>query len=419
MKENLTDSYLIQKKSLFWTPVYLDFSAWIEHIPFAFWVVETFKPKTIVELGVHNGVSYFSFCQAVKALDIVTTCYGIDTWKGDEHSGFYEEEVFNKVTGYNNSEYSKFSTLIRSTFDDASDYFIDGSVDLLHIDGLHTYEAVKHDFEKWLPKLAADAVVVFHDINVRERNFGVFKVWEELKQQYNHFQFDFGHGLGILVIGKAVCSELEGLTNSSEHNGCYGYLRNFFSERGRFFKNSFDNSIALKQERENLEVQRNQLLHLVENQKMLELNYNQLQERYKLLEISNNQHNESYQVLGSDNSQLNENYKALEIQNNQLNESYNALVAEHEKLKQNLESFESESQKNQQYIAELSEKLNVARYSLNEIIKETADQKQTVEAANRTIQEQNKNINWYITTYEQRSIFGLIKEWLKLRRKKK
>src|SRR5439155_23769549 len=135
------------KSSFFWSPAYIDHSGWIEHVPFAFWLIEVLKPKCFAELGVHNGVSYFAFCQAVKNLNLDTTCYGIDSWVGDEHAGFYGEEIFSKVSSYNTDNYSGFLTLVRATFDEASNYFIDQQIDLLHIDGLHTYEAVKHDLE--------------------------------------------------------------------------------------------------------------------------------------------------------------------------------------------------------------------------------------------------------------------------------
>jgi hypothetical protein len=48
---------------------------------------------------------------------------------------------------------------MRSTFEDALEYFAGGSVDLLHIDGRHLYEDVKHDFTTWRRKLTEDSVV--------------------------------------------------------------------------------------------------------------------------------------------------------------------------------------------------------------------------------------------------------------------
>ena len=99
----------------------------------------------------------------------MTKCYSIDTWKGDEHCGQYGEEIFARVNAHHLEHYARISCLLRMTFDDAVTYFADQSIDILHIDGPHRYESVRHDFETWLPKLAPGALVLFHDTNVRER----------------------------------------------------------------------------------------------------------------------------------------------------------------------------------------------------------------------------------------------------------
>ncbi len=176
-------------------------TGWIGHIPLAFWIIEVVKPSVFVELGTHSGNSYFAFCQSVQSNLLPTKCYAVDTWEGDEHAGFYDNSVYTEVDSYNKSKYSTFSRLLRMTFDNALLSFNDHSIDLLHIDGLHTYEAVKRDFESWLPKLSHSGVVLFHDIHVKNRNFGVWKFWEEISKQYPHIAFDHSDGLGVLIVG--------------------------------------------------------------------------------------------------------------------------------------------------------------------------------------------------------------------------
>ena len=179
-------------------------NAWLGHLPFAAWVIREISPRIFVELGTHSGNSYFAFCQSVAEVGLPTQCYAVDTWRGDEHSGHYDENIFAQVSAHNQDHYAGFSQLLRMTFDDAVTHFADESIDLLHIDGLHTYEAVRHDFETWLPKLAPGAVVLFHDTNVRERDFGVYKLWEELRERYpNNIEFMHSHGLGVLQLNNA------------------------------------------------------------------------------------------------------------------------------------------------------------------------------------------------------------------------
>ncbi|AXV14652.1 hypothetical protein CYG48_02365 [Neorhizobium sp. SOG26] len=214
-------------------PNYLAPSAWTEHVPFAFWLIEAVKPKMFVELGTHFGVSYFAFCQAIEKLDLGAQAVAIDSWKGDEHAGEYGPEVFDSVQRHNSQCYSHFSTLLKSSFEESLAYFVDGSIDLLHIDGMHTYESVRSDFESWLPKMSQRGVVIFHDTCVRERSFGVFRLFDELKQVYPSFEFHHGHGLGVVGVGPEQTWQMGRLFEAGEKNHERRELLAFFSALGR------------------------------------------------------------------------------------------------------------------------------------------------------------------------------------------
>nr|MDA8208552.1 class I SAM-dependent methyltransferase [Actinomycetota bacterium] len=181
-----------------------DVRSWHGHIPFAFWVIEAAEPRTVVELGTHKGDSFAALCQRVKEIGLDATCYAVDTWAGDEHSGLYGEDVFTEASEYFGYHFEGIAKLLRMYFAEALENFDDGSIDLLHIDGFHTYEAVSEDFAKWLPKMSSRGLVMLHDIAVRERGFGVWRFWDELARQYPNVAFSHSNGLGVIAVGETV-----------------------------------------------------------------------------------------------------------------------------------------------------------------------------------------------------------------------
>jgi len=178
-----------------------EIESWQAHTPFVSALVSLAEPKLFVELGTHKGDSYCAACETVVARGLSTRCVAVDCWQGDEHAGEYGDEVLNELRAHHDPLYSGFSRLHRAFFDEAVQTFADGEIDLLHIDGLHTEQAVRQDFETWKPKLSARAVVLFHDTQVHENDFGVYKVWAQLAENYPHFEFMHGNGLGVLAVG--------------------------------------------------------------------------------------------------------------------------------------------------------------------------------------------------------------------------
>ncbi|MBB4267062.1 rhamnan synthesis F family protein [Roseospira visakhapatnamensis] len=207
--------------------------SWVGHIPFAFWIVGAHRPRRIVELGVHTGNSYCAFNQAVAHLGLETTCLGIDHWLGDPQAGFYGEDVLAALRAHHDPLYGGVSTLLRMSFADGRAHAADGSVDLLHIDGLHTYEAVREDFETWRDKMSDRGIVLFHDTTVRTGDFGVWKFWEEIAARYPTFAFDHSNGLGVAYVGTRPIPDpdLEALFAAGD-GGDRDAIRRYFASLG-------------------------------------------------------------------------------------------------------------------------------------------------------------------------------------------
>lgn len=206
------------RAAIFMHPRWTPHSAWRQHIPFAFFLMAVMRPKKVVELGSYLGASFFAFCQAAEEFKIECECYAIDTWEGDKHAGHYTNEVYDIVRRAH-VPYAHFAYLLRMTFDKAAELDEVNNIDLLHIDGLHTYEAVKHDFETWLPKMSEQGVIIFHDTAEMKADFGVWRLWDEISTQYPSFNFMHEHGLGVLLVGEKVKKDLRRFANEKKFEG--------------------------------------------------------------------------------------------------------------------------------------------------------------------------------------------------------
>lgn len=205
--------------------------SWVDHIPFVKYLILEIKPDLIVELGTHTGNSFCGMLEAVQFADLSAKVFAVDTWLGDMHAGYYLEDVYTDLFQYLSNTYPN-ASLLRMTFDEALCMFEDKSIDLLHIDGLHTYEAVKHDFESWLPKMKDTGVILFHDTMVKEKDFGVYRLWEKISQNYISYNFEFCNGLGIISMSNDLNDPVNLILQKLNTDALYNvFFENFVFRR--------------------------------------------------------------------------------------------------------------------------------------------------------------------------------------------
>jgi predicted O-methyltransferase YrrM len=168
-------------------------------------LIQQRKPRVIVEIGTANGGTLSAWCAVA---DQQATIVSLDL-PGGIHGGGY---AYWRTLIYRQFKQSGQTLhLLRAdshapeSLQQLKKFLPPEGVDFLFIDGDHTYEGVKSDFEMYAPLVRAGGIVALHDICLHppEMDCHVDKFWTELRQKYkftseiieNPKQGGFGIGL--------------------------------------------------------------------------------------------------------------------------------------------------------------------------------------------------------------------------------
>jgi cephalosporin hydroxylase len=165
--------------------------------------VEQIKPKVVVEIGTRMGGTLFLFTK-VSSQD--STVVSIDF--PDGHGGGYRKsrEGFYKSFAQPNQQIYllKADSHAMGTLSQLKSTLGDQPIDFLFLDGDHSHEGVKMDYEMYSPLVRSGGLVAFHDNKPTKSNAwsGVIPFWNEIKEKTNSSEFfgtedDWG-GMGII-----------------------------------------------------------------------------------------------------------------------------------------------------------------------------------------------------------------------------
>lgn len=184
--------------------------AWMQHAPLGMPLVDLVQPTLLVELGASTGSSYFTYCHVVDELRLGRRCFAVAP-----RCGCNSDDVFEDLKKQHDPRYGAFSTLLRSTVEDAVRRFAGRSIDLLRINRSGAYQAARHDVGAWLPKMSRCGVVVLHDANEGEIDAAVWRLWKVLAANYPPFEARHGYGPGVVSVGSETPSGMQAVLSMS------------------------------------------------------------------------------------------------------------------------------------------------------------------------------------------------------------
>jgi predicted O-methyltransferase YrrM len=167
-------------------------------------LIQQRRPRTVVEIGTANGGTLFLWCQVAHP---EATIVSLDL-PGGMHGGgypYWKTWIYKRFPGVSqklhllrgDSHQPEMLTRLKNTLPG------DGRVDFLFIDGDHTYEGVKTDFEMYSGLVRPGGLMAFHDICKHPENLNchVDRFWQEVKNERRTREFVHDMNQGTCGIG--------------------------------------------------------------------------------------------------------------------------------------------------------------------------------------------------------------------------
>jgi len=170
-------------------------------------IVKKLKPKLILEIGTAGGGTLFLFSRIADPEAIVIS---VDLPDGAFGGGYpkWKMPLFEEFAkNGQNIKLLRADSHNAETIDLIKTALGDRLIDFLFIDGDHTYEGVKMDFEMYSPLVRKGGIIAFHDIvpGPPENVGGVPLFWNEVKQHFNYIELvenwkQGGYGIGLIYL---------------------------------------------------------------------------------------------------------------------------------------------------------------------------------------------------------------------------
>ena len=169
-------------------------------------VLAQHKPKFILEIGTAGGGTLFLFA-GVSSPDAMII--SVDLPSGRFGGGYPEwrKTLYESFVIQQKIHFVREDSHAPATFSTIKKILKGRKLDFLFIDGDHTYNGVKTDFEMYGRLVRKGGIIAFHDICIGpEENVGeVPRFWHEIRDKYKRLEIvkdwnQGGYGIGVIYV---------------------------------------------------------------------------------------------------------------------------------------------------------------------------------------------------------------------------